>query len=85
MEKEALEGIAVVGELALSGEVRRVRGVLPIALQTRAAGATLLVPPDNAEEAAVVEGLPVYPVRSLHEAVSFLTGQEDLDPAESDL
>ena len=58
-----LERFAMVGELALSGEVRRVRGVLPVAMCARDAGLSgILVPSDNAEEAGVVNGLDVYPV-----------------------
>jgi magnesium chelatase family protein len=74
----ALERFVIVGELALSGEVRRVRGVLPIALMARKEGRkAILVPPDNMEEAAVVEGLAVHPVRSLREAADFLAGRID--------
>ncbi len=63
---EDLRNFALVGELALSGEVRRVKGVLPIAVRARELGlAGMLVPSDNAAEAAVVEGLDVYPVRTL--------------------
>ncbi len=77
---------AMVGELALSGEVRRVRGVLPIVLELRRAGFSgVLVPADNADEAAVVEGIGVYPVRSLREAVDFLAGDADIAPLHHDL
>ena len=65
----------IVGELSLDGAVRRVRGALPIALA--AAGHDLdglLVPVENATEAALVEGIPVYPVRTLREAAAFLAG-----------
>ena len=58
-----------------SGEVRRVRGVLPIAMCTKREGRRgIIVPADNAEEAAVVEGLEVYPVRTLRQAADFLGG-----------
>jgi magnesium chelatase family protein len=78
---ESLGTYCVVGELALSGEVRRVRGVLPIALMARDQGCRgMLVPPDNTEEAAVVAGLPVYPVRTLREAADFLAGKIDIAP-----
>ncbi|HOW96816.1 MAG TPA: YifB family Mg chelatase-like AAA ATPase [Kiritimatiellia bacterium] len=76
-----LDGLCVLGELALSGEIRRVRGVLPIAMEARAAGCRgLMIPEDNAEEAAVVEGLPVYPVRTLRQAADFLAGTLALEP-----
>jgi magnesium chelatase family protein len=76
VDPAALARFGMVGELALSGEVRRVRGVLPIALALKAAGcAGFLVPPENADEAAVVKGLDVYPVASLQEAVAVLGGR----------
>ena len=81
IQTDRLEQYAVVGELALSGEVRRVRGVLPIALRARAEGRKgLLVPPENAEEAAVVTGLQTIPVESLAQAARFLSGEEDIPP-----
>ncbi len=80
-DADALTDVAMVGELALSGDVRRVKGVLPIALRVRRAGIRkLLVPPDNVEEAAVVDGLEVYGVRSLREAADFLGGHHPLSP-----
>jgi len=78
---DRLREFALVGELALSGEVRRVRGVLPIAMRMREAGVRgMLVPADNAEEAAVVDGLDVYAVRSLRQAADFLSGAHDERP-----
>jgi magnesium chelatase family protein len=75
IEIDGLERFAMVGELALSGEVRRVRGVLPIALRARHAGFEgIIVPYENAEEAAVVEGLDVFPVKTLRQAADFLAG-----------
>lgn len=73
---EALSSVAVVGELALDGSVRPVRGALPIAarLAEQAGLAMLLVPPQNAEEAALAGGekLAVYPVASLTAAVELI-------------
>lgn len=81
-----LEEYALVGELALSGEVRRVRGVLPIALSARDGGRRgILVPADNAAEAAVVEGLNVHPVRTLREAAEFLNNSADVKPFRPDI
>jgi magnesium chelatase family protein len=77
---------AVVGELALTGETRPIKGVLAMALAAaseRRAG--LLVPSANAAEAAVVEGIDVYPIGSLAEAVGFLSGQIDFEPKSVDL
>ena len=77
---------ALVGELALSGEVRRVKGVLPIAVAARAQGCrAMIVPAENAEEAAVVEGLDVYPVRTLREAHDILAGEVERQPFRVDI
>ena len=82
---ERAELYALVGELALTGQLRRVKGVLPIALTARAEGRRgLLVPADNAPEAAVVEGLEVIPVNTLREAVEFLAGTSPLLPVRVD-
>src|SRR2546423_6586999 len=79
LETDQLENYALVGELALTGAVRSVKGVLPIALRAREDGkAGLLVPVDNAAEAAVVSGLDVIPVQNLREAASFLEGEIEI-------
>ena len=77
---------AVVGELALTGETRPIKGVLAMALAAASAGLDgLLVPAANAAEAAVVEGIAVYAVGSLAEAVGFLAGALDVEPTAVDL
>ena len=71
----------IAGELSLSGATRPVRGALATALlakHLRKRG--LLLPPGSAEEAALVEGIPVYPVRSLDEAYRFFSGELALAP-----
>lgn len=83
---EQLVDSMAVGELALSGNVRRVRGVLPIALMAREKGMRrLFVPAENGEEAAVVQGLDVYPVGHIREVVDFLKGNLPLSPLEVDV
>src|SRR5882724_2524932 len=85
LETDQLENFAMVGELALTGAVRMVKGVLPIALRARADGKTgLLVPADNAAEAAVVTGLQVIPIQNLREAASFLEGEVKIAPFKVD-
>ncbi|RUL89306.1 YifB family Mg chelatase-like AAA ATPase [Tautonia sociabilis] len=77
---------AVVGELALTGETRPIKGALAMALRARAEGKQgLLVPSANAAEAAVVDGLDVYPIGSLAEAVGFLSGALDAEPTAVDV
>ena len=70
-----------IGELALDGTLRPVRGALSMAIAARDAGKThIVVPVTNAQEAAVVEGIEVISVGMLAEAVGFLTGLLPLDP-----
>ena len=77
---------ALAGELALSGEVRRIQGILPIVLEMRRIGKRgILVPGENATEASVVDGISVYPVRTLREAVDFLAGTHKIEPVFADL
>jgi magnesium chelatase family protein len=77
---------AVVGELALTGETRPIKGALAMALEAARQGVDgLLVPEANANEAAVVEGVAVYPIGSLAEAVGFLSGNLDLEPTAIDV
>ena len=81
-----LASYAIAGELALSGAVRRVQGILPIALEVRRRGMHgLIVPTENASEASVVEGLDVIPVRTLREAAEFLSGLVEIEPKSADL
>lgn len=81
LETDRLDRFVLVGELALTGAVRSVKGVLPIALRARAEGKTgVLVPADNAAEAAVVRGLQVIPVQNLREAAAFLEGELQIAP-----
>src|SRR3954469_16637313 len=69
VETDQLDHFIAVGELALTGAVRSCKGVLPIAIRAKADGKTgILVPAENAAEAAVVKGLQVIPVQNLREA-----------------
>lgn len=86
MQSDCLEGTVIIGELALDGRVRPVRGVLATAMMAQKRGfKTMLVPVDNAAEAAVVQEISVIPVSSLTEAVGFLTGQLPLEPMAVDI
>jgi len=75
----------VVGELALTGEVRPVKGALSIALSARRHKKRgLILPAANVAEAAVVEGLEVFPVTHLREAAEFLSGTREILPVHVD-
>jgi magnesium chelatase family protein len=78
---EKLASCATVGELALDGSIRPVKGALSMAMAAKEAGvARLIVPSANAREAAVVEGVAVFGVASLGEAVGLLTGEIQVEP-----
>lgn len=85
LARERLEDYAVVGELALEGFTRPVKGALSIAIEAaRQDGIRgLVVPRENAAESAVVEGLEVIPVDSLAQAAAFFAGELDLPPTPS--
>jgi len=75
-----LKDYVVVGELALDGRVRPVNGVLTMAMTARANGFRgIIVPLDNAAEAAVVDDIEVYGVGSLAQSIGFLNGQLPLE------
>ena len=75
----SLEGMAFVGELSLTGEIRPVRGVLPMALSARALGIhTLFIPAQNAPEGKVAEGISVYGADTLENLLAHLRGEHPL-------
>ena len=76
--RDALENHEFLGELALSGELRPVRGALPAALATRGAGRRLVIPATNAGEAALVNGAEVLPAAHLLAVCAHLDGRETL-------
>lgn len=72
---------AFVGELSLSGTLRPVVGMLPMALAAKAAGIErLFVPADSAPEATLAEGLTVYPVENVEQLAEHLSGREQIPP-----
>jgi magnesium chelatase family protein len=76
---EAVAGRVLVGELSLDGRIKPVGGALSVGMACRDAY-SLLLPPENAVEAALVEGVCAYPVRTLPEAVEFLGGKASIAP-----
>jgi len=86
MESDQLDRYVMAGELALTGAVRPVKGVLPIALSAREQGKIgIFVALENAAEAAVVSGLQVIPIKNLREAVSFLEREAKIEPVRVDI
>lgn len=71
----------VMGELALDGMVRPIRGALPMSITAKERGLKgIFLPPENAPEAAVVEGIDIFPVRTLYELVEALSGVKRIEP-----
>ncbi|MCU0358911.1 MAG: YifB family Mg chelatase-like AAA ATPase, partial [Cyclobacteriaceae bacterium] len=80
---ERLEEYVIMGELALDGTLRPIKGVLPITIQALKEGFKgVILPKDNEREAAIVEGLNIYGVHTLKEAVDFIEGKLDINPVQ---
>ena len=76
------EGKIFIGELALDGKVRPVSGILPTVLMAREFGLNeIFVPEENSKEAALVEGVSIFPVANLLQLISHLTNQKKIPPA----
>lgn len=75
----------VMGELSLDGELRPIKGVLPIAIEARKQGFKgFLLPKENATEAAIVNDLDIIGVESLQEAIQYFEGELDIKPLDID-
>jgi magnesium chelatase family protein len=86
MDTARFADLVVMGELSLDGEVRPIKGVLPIAIEARKQGFKgVVVPAANAREAAIVEGLEVIGVKDLGQVVAFLEGREAIPPTVVDI
>lgn len=86
VQKGKIDQYFILGELSLDGKVKPIKGSLPIAVAVRNAGLQgILLPRDNAKEAAVVKGIEVLPVDTLSDCVEFLNGTLHIDPVILDL
>jgi magnesium chelatase family protein len=83
---EKISDYAIMGELALDGEIRPIKGTLPIAISAKQAGFKgIIIPEANANEAAVVGGLEVLYANNLKQVIDFFNGAQNLPRAEIDL
>jgi len=79
-----LEKYVVMGELALDGALRPIKGALPIAIEARKMKARgLILPKENASEAAIVNDLDVIGIESLRDAIQFLEGEKTIEPLQT--
>ncbi|MBM4167465.1 MAG: ATP-binding protein, partial [Ignavibacteria bacterium] len=81
VSEEKLSDYIILGELALDGSLRPIHGVLPIALEVKHNNKRgIILPKENANEAAMVQGIEVFGVSSLNEALEFLNGSSSMQP-----
>jgi len=83
IKRDNLDEFMLVGELSLDGSIRSVRGAISISMCARTEGKKLILPVENAAEAAVVTGVDVYGVKTLSELVEFFNGEKELEKTES--
>ena len=82
---ERLSDYIIMGEMSLDGDLRPIKGVLPIAIQARKEGFKgIILPKENAEEAAIVNNLDVIAVGSMQEAIDFFEGRLEIKPTKVD-
>lgn len=86
LHTEKLEDTVMMGELALDGKIRPIKGVLPIAVEAKKQGFKyLIVPRENGAEAAVVDGVEIFPFDHLNEVKDWLENRGNLDPYNIDV
>ncbi|MCF7793678.1 MAG: YifB family Mg chelatase-like AAA ATPase [Candidatus Cloacimonetes bacterium] len=85
IDTHKLDKLAFIGELSLDGNLRPVKGVLPIAVACWKDGFDgLVLPYENAKEAAIIDELEIYPVSSLNEVINFLEDKIEIEPLKVD-
>ncbi|MGN1212963.1 MAG: YifB family Mg chelatase-like AAA ATPase [Christensenellales bacterium] len=83
MPIHSTDGFVILGELSLNGDVRKIRGILPMLISARENGyKKVMIPYENCMEASFIEGLEVYAVKTLREAVDFFNKTIELKPVE---
>lgn len=85
--RDRFDEFVILGELSLDGALRPVPGILPMAMSFQNVNGVkgIIVPVDNAKEAAIAQTLPVHPVKSLQEAVHFLEDENTITPFTIDI
>lgn len=84
--QDDLKDKLILGELSLEGGLRPVRGTLSIAIKAKNEGfKEIMIPVENADEAAMVEGIDVIPISDLREAVDYIKGKKEIEPRKVDL
>ena len=85
IKEEQVEKYIIMGELSLDGQLQPIKGALPIAIKARQEGFKgFILPEQNVHEAAIVNGIDVYGVKSLLEVIEFFDGKRELEPTRID-
>jgi magnesium chelatase family protein len=85
-QERYIKDYIILGELSLDGRVKPIKGALPIAVSAKDNNVSaIILPAENAKEAAVVEGIEVYPVENLPQVVEFLNGNFKMAPLSVDI
>ena len=83
IRQSKLENIAFLGELSLDGSLNQINGILPMCIEAKKLGIEkMVVPIQNAKEAAVVKGIQIIGANTLSQAVEYLNEREDIKPYE---
>ena len=86
IKNDKLDEIAFVGELSLDGKINRVNGILPMCIEAQKLGIKkLIVPRENAKEAAIVKEIEVLGADNLKQVVKYLNGEENIERSSVDL
>lgn len=86
IQNEQLEQFQMMGELSLDGKLQAVKGILPMVLQAKKEGfKSIILPKENALEAAVVNDIAIYGMESLSDVVGFLNGDKTTEPTKIDM
>ena len=81
LSSQALHDFVIVGELSLNGEVKPIKGLLPILISAQKMGFNkFIIPYANSKEASFISNVTCFPVQSLEEAVLFVSGQKNIAP-----
>jgi len=80
VKNSSMQGYIILGELSLDGDIRKLNGILPMLISAKQAGYTkFIIPEENAMEAAFIDQIEVYPVKTLKQVVGFLNGEIQIE------
>ena len=86
INNENLQEVAFIGELSLDGKINRINGILPMCIEAQKLGIKkLIVPKENAEEAAIVKEMEVLGAENLKQVVDYLNGESKIEKSTVDL